>query len=219
MSISDHAVRIHDADQWHASQLKEIDFLPIPSRHIVTRIGQADKRKLMFIPILSKCVLAIGTDGKNFRAASRELLIFIAQARQLRAAIRSHETAQERQHKRLAAIIGKANKFFIYILKLKLNRRFTRMQQICHSLPTLSLFSKSHRTCSRSICRSTYFAGWDDKNITAKLHLSMDITHREQISISIFPLPFWERVKVREHEYIRRILSKAIRPKTTITFG
>jgi len=78
MSITNHTICIHDADQWHPSHFEEIDFLPIPSRHIVTWIGQADKWKFLLSPILTKCVLVIGTNGKNFRVATRELLIFIA---------------------------------------------------------------------------------------------------------------------------------------------
>ena len=78
MSITDHAVGIHHANQRHASELKEIDFLPVTQRHLVTRIGQADKRKFLLVPILTKCVGTIGADGKNFRVATRELLIFIA---------------------------------------------------------------------------------------------------------------------------------------------
>ena len=81
MGITDHALRIHHADQRHASQLEEIDLLPIAQRHLMIRIGQADKRKFMLIPILAECVLAIGTNGKNLRAAARELLVLITQAR------------------------------------------------------------------------------------------------------------------------------------------
>src|SRR5271157_3689971 len=110
MSITDHAVRIHHADERHASPLEEIDLLPITQRHLVIRIGQADKWKLVLIPILTKCVLAIRSNGDNLRAAICELCILIAQARQLRAAIWSHEAAQERQHDRLAAIIRKMDK-------------------------------------------------------------------------------------------------------------
>jgi len=93
MSITDHALPIHHADQRHASQLKEIDLLPITQRHLVIRIGQADKRKLLLIPILTKSILAIGTDGKNLCVAICKLSVLIAQARQLRAAIRSHKAA------------------------------------------------------------------------------------------------------------------------------
>ena len=81
MSITDHAICIHHADQRHASQLEEVDFLLIASRHLVIRIGQADKRKLFISPILTEGVLAIRTNGKNLRTASRELFVLIAQAR------------------------------------------------------------------------------------------------------------------------------------------
>jgi len=72
MSITNHAVRIHHADQWHASQLEEVDLLPIAQRHLVIRIGQAGKRQFLLIPIFAKCFLAIRTDGENLRAATCE---------------------------------------------------------------------------------------------------------------------------------------------------
>ena len=181
MSITDHAVRIHHTDERHTSQLEKIHFLPITRRHLMIRIRQANKRKFFFAPIFAELIISIGTDRKNLRAAACELFILITQARQLRAAIWSHEAAQERQHYRLAAIIGKTNQFFIYILKFELNRRFARIQQISHLKLTFWLSSKSHRTFSRSICRSMCFAGLDDKNTAAKFRLSMDITRREQI--------------------------------------
>jgi len=77
MGITDHALRVHHADQRHASQLEEIDLLPIAQRHLMIRIGQADKRKFLLSPILVECVLVIGTNGENFRAAARELFVLI----------------------------------------------------------------------------------------------------------------------------------------------
>ncbi len=81
MGITDHALRIHHADQWHASHFEEIDLLSITQRHLMIQIGQADKRQLLLIPILAECILAIGTNGENLPAALRELLVLIAQAR------------------------------------------------------------------------------------------------------------------------------------------
>ena len=109
MCITNHAIRIHHADQRHATQLEEINFLPIAARHSMIRIGQTDKRKFMLAPIFPERVFTVRADGENLRATLCELSILITQARQLRAAIRSHEAAQKREHNWLAAIIRKAD--------------------------------------------------------------------------------------------------------------
>ena len=78
MSITDQPICIHHTHEWHASQLEEIDLLPVSPRHIVTRVGQADERKLLIDPVFTKGILVIGTDGENLRTAARELLIVVA---------------------------------------------------------------------------------------------------------------------------------------------
>ena len=70
MGITDHALPIHHTDKRHASQLEEIDFLPITQRHLVTGIGQANKRKLMFIPILAECVPLSGPRRQSLHRVS-----------------------------------------------------------------------------------------------------------------------------------------------------
>jgi hypothetical protein len=52
---------------------------------------------------------AVRTERENLRAAALELRVVVTQARQLRAAIGSHEAAQEGKHQRLTAKIGQAD--------------------------------------------------------------------------------------------------------------
>ncbi len=81
MSVTDHAFRIHHTDERHASPLEELYFLPIAQGHLMIWIRQADKRKFLLIPILTKSIRVIRTNGKNLRTAACEFLVLIAQAR------------------------------------------------------------------------------------------------------------------------------------------
>ena len=89
----------------HAPQLEEIHFLPIFSGNRMIRIGQAHKGNFFILPVLLKDGRRVGADSQDFGAATREFPIAIPQARQLRATVRSHKTAQEGKHNRFAAIV------------------------------------------------------------------------------------------------------------------
>ena len=99
-------VGIDDTVQRHASQLEEVHFLPVGSRHGMVRVGQAGKWDFLLGPVLPEGFGRIGTHSQNLDTAPLELFIVIPPARQLRAAVRSHEAAQEGKHNQLAAEIG-----------------------------------------------------------------------------------------------------------------
>ena len=88
---------IDDAIQRHPSQLEQVDFLPICAGNGMLRVGQADEGNPLILPVLTENRCGIGSHSQDFCAAARELFVLIAQARQLRAAVGSHESAQERQ--------------------------------------------------------------------------------------------------------------------------
>lgn len=106
MSVTDIAFRIDDTVQGHAAQLEKIDFLPVRPRHQMILIGQADERDLFVLPVLSEHAWRIGSYGQDLCSAPLEFVVSVPQARQLRAAVRSHETAQERKQDGLAPKIG-----------------------------------------------------------------------------------------------------------------
>ena len=89
---------IDDTVQRHPPQLKEIDFLAICSRHGVVGIRQADERNFFLIPILLEDRECVRANRQDLRTVACETSIPITQARQLRAAIRSHKAAQKRKH-------------------------------------------------------------------------------------------------------------------------
>jgi len=128
MGVTDHALPVHHADQRHAPKLEEIDLLSIAPRHLVARIGQADERKPVLVPILTKGVLAVRSNGEDLGAAGGELFVIITQARQLRAAVGSHEAPQKCKHDGPAAIVRQADQPSVDGPDFKFKRPFPRMQ-------------------------------------------------------------------------------------------
>ena len=120
MDVADAAAFVDDAHQGHAPKFKEVDFLAILDRDTMFGIGQADAGNFFVHPILPEGGFGVRTDGDDLCAALLEFLIFIADARQRRAAIGSGEAAQEIQHERLfAAKIGETDEVAVQIFDFK----------------------------------------------------------------------------------------------------
>jgi len=132
MSISNKPVAVHNTAQGHTSQLEEIDLLPIQHSNRVAGIRQTNKGDVLITPILLKAHRCIGSHGQDLDAAALEFIIIITQARQLRAAVRSHETAQKRQYNWRAAKIRQAHFVTLHILQLEIRRRVPRCDQDTH---------------------------------------------------------------------------------------
>ena len=134
--LVDHAV------QWHTSQLEQVDFLSIFSCHSMIRVRQTNERDVFILPILLKRRRRIGTYRKDFSIAPGKPLVIIPQARQLRAAIRSHESAQEGKDNWFTpAKIRKTHKLAVYICQFKVRSSFSRRNQI--RLHFVAKFSKN----------------------------------------------------------------------------
>ena len=98
MCITDIALAIHNTTQRHASQLEQIHFLPVHSGDSMICIRQANEGNVFIPPILFESGRRIRSHRNDLCATTGELLVFITQARQLRAAVRSHKPAQEREY-------------------------------------------------------------------------------------------------------------------------
>ena len=133
MRKADIALCVHDTTQGHASQLEEIHLLPVHARHAMVGIGQADEWNSFILPILFEGGRGIGSDSQDLGSAACEFIIFITQARQLRAAVRSHEAAQKCKNNRF--VVAKTGKFHlgaVHILELEIGREFPRGNQFGH---------------------------------------------------------------------------------------
>jgi hypothetical protein len=106
MCKADVAFGVDHTVERHTSQLEQVDFLAVNSSNRMVRIGQADKGDPLLLPVLPKDRLGVRSDRQDLRAAACELFISIPQTRQLRAAVRSHKTAQEGKHDRPTAKVG-----------------------------------------------------------------------------------------------------------------
>ena len=167
--------------QGHSSQLKEIHFLLIHSGNRMPGIGQADKWYSFISPILLKDRCWIRTHRQDHRVAVREFFMLITQARQLRAAVRSHETAQEGQHHGPSAKIRQTSAIAVYIFKFKIRSRFARGNKFTHAGAILWFSPKFRRTSSRSIFLSMYFAGLGGRSTESIHHSPTDSKRHEQI--------------------------------------
>lgn len=103
MRKADIAGRVDDTIQRHPSQLEKIDLLPVDPCHGMVRVRQAEKWDPLLGPIVLEGFRQIGTDCQDLRPATLELVRFVPQARQLRAAVRSPKAAQKGKHDYLAA--------------------------------------------------------------------------------------------------------------------
>ena len=117
---------VYNRIQRHAAKLEQIDFLFVNFRNLFVRIRQAGKWDMVLLPITNEFFQRIRPNRQDFRIVRRKFRIAVSQARQLRAAERSHETAQERQNNNfLAAEIRKAIRFPVNIVQFEIGCRLT----------------------------------------------------------------------------------------------
>ena len=98
MDVADISLFVHDTAQRHAPEFEEVDLLAIQAGDTMVGIRQADERNAFIGPIALKHIEGIGSHGEDLSSACYKFRIPVPQARQRRAAVRSHEPAQEIQH-------------------------------------------------------------------------------------------------------------------------
>ena len=102
-----HTGFINDHLGWHASQLKQVDFLPIQLEHTGLRVGQAGKGQVILAPVRFKSPGIFRSHDKHLRLPFYEFLIVMAQLRHMLAAEGSGKSAIENQQDvRLSTEIG-----------------------------------------------------------------------------------------------------------------
>jgi hypothetical protein len=188
MSVTDVTFGVQDIIQWHAAKLQKIDFLFIEPRNFMFGIGQANERNVFIFPETLKLLRVIRPNCQNDCAAYGELLIFITQARQLRATVRSHEAAQKIKYHGPAAKLRQANVPALYIIQFKIGRGVSRCDQPTHSATILLLSPKYRRTFSKSIFPSMCFVDSGDKSTVTSDQSSVHTLRHVQISIPGFLL-------------------------------
>ena len=128
-------------------------------------IWQADKWDALIPPVLLKRGGGSRSNRENFSPARREVIVAVPQARQRRAAIWSHEAAQEIQNDDFVFLKPrKPDSSSERILQFKIGRTFARCDQFIHPESILLPSPKHRRTFFLSIFPSMYFAGWGGRN-------------------------------------------------------
>ena len=123
MNVPDKPHAVYDRVQRHASQFEQVDFLFVSFRNPLVWVRQARVWEVVFLPISHMLFDGIRPNRQDFSFSRSKLCIPIPQARQLRAAIRSHEPAQESQHDNfLSTEIGQADLIPIQIGQRKIRR-------------------------------------------------------------------------------------------------
>lgn len=124
MGKTDVSILINHAAQGHASHFEEVDLLTVHPRHAVIGVGQTDEGDAFILPILLECGWGIGSHSQDLRVAPHKALMVVPQARQLRAAVRSHEPAQKGEHDRLfPPKIGQAHRIALHVVQFKIGRQ------------------------------------------------------------------------------------------------
>ena len=95
-------------------------------------IGEADEGHFFRAPILLKGGFGVWANGQDGHVALGELDVIIAEARQRRAAIRSHEAAQEVEQDGLVAQFGEADAATVEVVDLEIGGEFARGEEVGH---------------------------------------------------------------------------------------
>ena len=98
MDEADRTLTIYNRVQRHAPQFEQVDFLLVEFRNLLVWVRQARVWEVVFHPIIHKLIKVIWPNRQDFCSPCSEFSIPIPQARQLRAAVRSHKPAQESQY-------------------------------------------------------------------------------------------------------------------------
>ncbi len=134
MLVADVASFIYDEQGGNTPQFEKIPFLPVQVSNPVLGVGQAEVGEVVLAPVAAVGVGSIGTDGKDFRVTRGEGRVIVAQAREMGAAVRSHEAAQESQDEVVFAFeISKADEFAAEIGQFKVGGR-----GVSHQCPVIS---------------------------------------------------------------------------------
>lgn len=105
MHETEMALAIHNRVHRHAPQFEQVDFLLVQFGDMMFWVGQAHKWNPVLMPVLCKWLEFVRPDSQDLGSPRSELGVAISQARQLRAAIRSLETAQESQYNHLLTAV------------------------------------------------------------------------------------------------------------------
>lgn len=98
MPVTYKTININHHQGRQSSQFEQFYLLAVGIGHLMVRVGQPDKRVLLVTPGTNYLGVIFGANNHNLRIVINELLIIVAQLRQVRAAVRSGQATIEHQH-------------------------------------------------------------------------------------------------------------------------
>ena len=98
MCVLDGTVAIKNGHQRHPPKFEQVDLLAVQQSDSMLRIWQSDKWQSLCPPVQTKDLRPIRSNRKYLHIPPHKRLIVVSQARQLRAAVWSKESAEKRQH-------------------------------------------------------------------------------------------------------------------------
>ena len=155
---------IHDAVEGHASPLEQFHFLPVQPGHRMLGVRQTDERDSFVLPVACEYRRRIRSNCQYHRAPPGKFFMLIAQARQLRATVGSHKSAQECEQHRLPAKIRQADPFSGHVLQFEIRSQLTGCDQYGLQAAVVSPSSKSRPTSLQRAFPSAYSGGWGDRS-------------------------------------------------------
>jgi len=124
MQVTNQPSLIDDQLCRQATQFQQFDLLPIAFRHRMVRVGQADKRHLVFTPPIRKNFGLLRTDRNYLGAPFYKFQIVLAQLRHMPAAVWSNKAAVENKNDMPGAfIIREPDLPSLEVCQFKIGRR------------------------------------------------------------------------------------------------
>ena len=98
MLVTDLALLVDQQQGWHAPELEKVPLLAVEIGHLVAGIGQPEVVDVFAFPVPQEGLGPVRANCDDDRVTRGEGRQIVAQAREMGAAVGSHEPAQEDQH-------------------------------------------------------------------------------------------------------------------------
>lgn len=124
---------VDDHLRGNPSEFEEVDFLTIHFQHCIFWVGQADERKVMFLPVCGKGQCIFGANYHDFDILFQKFVVLTAQLRHVPLAVGSKKAAVKNQEYVLFLFkIGKAEFFSVEICQCEVWSGDVKFDMVVH---------------------------------------------------------------------------------------
>lgn len=147
--MADAPSSVDDDERWHTPKLQQVHFLAEEPGDPVGRVGKPHERDSLRLPVAAELVRSLRADRDHFDAPSGELLVVLAQLRQMPLAVWSAKASGEDEHDGPSAVIRQSHRAALGVDQLKVWRLGDGDARFC-------LCAHGGSTLLCGICHSTY---------------------------------------------------------------